>query len=201
MQTNYERLRATHTVSRIHEFPAPETVTARRVSGEQVPTMAAVLPRQFHPTAQVVLDNAPRIGAMVALDGQNRVAAGKLAKPLGWDAGNSLIARCSGDRVTVTAGPVSCPAEAGVSLDSDRRLTLPPAAVGVLGLTAGAQALAIAMPTTGELILLSAQAALAMLTGPVSVPEQSPGAAGQAVEKPAAPKTRVRKRWQAAQVA
>jgi hypothetical protein len=35
---------------------------------------------------------------------------------------------------------------AGVSLDSDRRLTQPSAAVGVLGLTAAAQALPIAMP-------------------------------------------------------
>ncbi|MDQ1737643.1 MAG: hypothetical protein QOH56_3894 [Pseudonocardiales bacterium] len=139
-------MRANHTVSRIRSFPAPETVTARRASGEQVTTAASMLPRRFRPTAQLVLDDAPRIGAMIALDGQNRVAAGKLAKPLGWDADTSLIVRCSGDRVTVTAGLLTSPAMAGVSLDSDRRLTLPSAAVGVLGLTAAAQALSIAMP-------------------------------------------------------
>jgi hypothetical protein len=192
-----ERLRAAHTLSRIRPYPAPDTVAARRATGESVKP-APVVPKAFRPTSQPVTDTLTRVGAMVAMDNQNRIAAGKLAKPLGWSLGTPLLAHCAGDRVSIVSGIQTSPAQIALCLGDDCRLTLPPAAVAVLGLTKNDQVLAIAIPATGELLLRNASVVLAEATGPVTVPATTHPAEAEAEgtdEHAAATATRIRKRW------
>jgi hypothetical protein len=183
----------THRVASIRrQFPVPgDLAPGARPGAGSAPAVPL-----FRPTAAPADDGIERIGAFIALDGQNRIAATKVTKPLGWSADTSLIARCVGGRVTITAGTRANAADIPVPLDSTGRLTLPPTACASLMASAGVQLIAVAVPATGELVLANAAGALASVTGPIDAP-------APAVEPPApappAP-TRVRSAFRAAAV-
>jgi hypothetical protein len=167
VQTYDERVKTTHQRARQRKLitvspdSLPEAIEAQ---GGWSPVVAVA----FKPTFTPALDDTDRVAVLTMADPQHRIGVGKATKPLGWSAGTSLVATCAGGRVTVSAAPRTSPAQQSVTLDSKGRLRLGSSAVAVLNADPGAQVLAIAVPATGELVLLPAAAALALLTGPLA---------------------------------
>ena len=169
--------RTRHQVSALRpaRLPAPETVTAARQAS------APLVVRTAPPETPPARDGAERRGAVVPVDAQHRVAAGRLLAALGWHAATGLVASCRPGAVVVRPGTADSPLVVPVRADAERRLTLPPTALGSLGVNAGDQVVAVAVPATGELHLLAAADVLAQLTGPVADAPAPP-----AVARPAA---------------
>ena len=154
----------------------------------------------FKPTCLPALDGVGRVAAFAAADAQHRIGVGKVTGPLGWEAGTALVATCDMGRVTVCAGVRESVGQAPVTLDGKGRLRLGPAAAAVLRLEAGSQVLAVAVPVVGQLVLMSAAAALVALTGELAVDSPEVVRPDQADESPKpAARTDVRGRFIPAQ--
>ena len=186
-------VRTAHTVAGIRgpRMPSPQTLTAAPAA-DALADVVALPHREVRPAR----DGATRRGGIVPLDGQNRIAAAKLLGPLGWGAGQPLVAGCGPGRAVLRAGAADSPLLVPVPVDSDRRLTLPPTVTGALGVGPGEQVLAVAVPATGELLLRAAADVLQELTGPLPQATPAPPAAAPAPAGRGG-RSRVRPRWQA----
>lgn len=199
VQTYDERIKATHQRARQRKlitFSPDSLPEAIETQGGFAPVVAVA----FKPTFTPALDDTDRVAVFTMADLQHRIGVGKVTKPLGWDAGTALVATSDAGRVTVSAAPRSSPAQQSVTLDCKGRLRLGPSAVAVLNADPGAQVLAIAVPATGELVLLAAAAALAQLTGPLATTAPPPTRERQ-LETAAPPRSGVRRRFQPEAVA
>jgi hypothetical protein len=199
VQTYDERIKATHQRARQRKLitvspdSLPEAIEAQ---GGFAPVVAVA----FKPTFTPALDDTDRVAVFTMADPQHRIGVGKVTRPLGWDPGTALVAICAGGRVTVSAAPRTSPTQQSVTLDCKGRLRLGPSAVAVLHADPGAQVLAIAVPATGELVLLPAAAALAQLTGPRATTAPAPSLEHE-LETAAPPRSGVRRRFQPEAVA
>ena len=199
MQTYDERVKATHQRARQRKLitVSPDSLPEpTEAPGGFAPVVAVA----FRPTFTPALDDTDRVAVLTMADPQHRIGVGKATKPLGWSAGTALVATCAGGRVTVSAAPRSSPAQQSVTLDSKGRLRLGSSAVAVLNADSATQVLAIAVPATGELVLLPAAAALAQLTGPLATTAPAASREHQ-LETGAQARSGVRRRFQPEAVA
>jgi hypothetical protein len=174
---------------------APDSIPAgfRTSRGTTAPIVAIA----FEPTSIPALDGVVRVPSFARCDRQHRINVGKATAPLGWTPATALVATCNSGRVSVIAAPKTSPAQQCVTLDDKGRLRMGPAASAILRLDPTAQVLAIAVPVTGELVLMPAAAALEVLTGPVTMSAPATPSAASQVTAPeqGAPRSAVRSRF------
>jgi bifunctional DNA-binding transcriptional regulator/antitoxin component of YhaV-PrlF toxin-antitoxin module len=172
---------ARHTAHRVAAirapFPGVDTLAPRPATEAPAAELAPVV-HIADRAPRPVRDGAARWGAIVPLDAQNRLSLGKALARLGWDETTFLVAVRDGGRVVVRAADDS-PEATPVPVDGDRRLTLPPGVLAILGVRRGDQVFASAVLDTGELYLAAAADVLQEFTGPV------PTAPAKAIAVPA----------------
>lgn len=185
--------RADHQISAIRPslMLAPDSLRPRANGGEGAAASSGEVVAM--PTMRPRRDGVDRQGALVPLDGNNRVFATKPLAALGWDAATALVAEVRGSTAVVRRGVRTADAAwlLPTRVDSKARLRLPPGVKGALQVHCGDQVVVCAVPDTGELHLSAAVDALQALTGAIHS-EEVEDTSGATPADSAQPPTRVR---------
>ena len=133
-------------------------------------------PQKPGPGEVVLARRSPRpvtrpavVGALPRLDAQMRVSIGAPLGALGWSPGDLLVVRVDASRgraaVDLFDPENQEPGQQTVRIDAAHRVVLPASLRSSLRLVEGDQVLAVAVPGEFRLLLLPADAALALLSG------------------------------------
>ena len=116
-------------------------------------------------------DGAQRAMSVASVDAQHRISLTKVASALEWGESAEVVVCCHTGRVQVRAGRPQTPTELPARYTAGR-LTLPPTALRVLGVAAGALVVAATVCGSGELVLAAGDDLAALLTGAVAPQDQ-----------------------------
>lgn len=118
-------------------------------------------------------DGGVRASATTAMDSQNRVSLGKVAKLMSWADDVDLITVTTGHSVLLRPRTNDDGARvAPATLDPTGRLVLSPPVRVALDVVAGERVQAVAVPAEGHIVLFAEQDLLTALTGPANVPDR-----------------------------
>jgi hypothetical protein len=118
-------------------------------------------------------DGGVRASTTTAMDRQNRVSLGKVAKLMSWPADVDLVTATRGHQVVLRPRTTADGARvAPASFDTTGRLVLSPPVRVVLDVVAGERVQAVAVPAEGHIVLFAEQDLLTALTGPAEVPDR-----------------------------
>jgi hypothetical protein len=118
-------------------------------------------------------DGGVRASATTAMDGQNRVSLGKVAKLMSWADDVELVTVTAGHRVLLRPRNSDDGARvAPATVDQTGRLVLSPPVRVALDVVVGERVQAVAIPAEDHIVLFAEQDLLTALTGPVEVPDR-----------------------------